>query len=241
MAAGAQLPHLPKPFQAIIFDIDGTLVDSFRLGFDATAAVLAAHGLPAIDEATYHTCTKYSTPERFGHHAGLAPGTAEFEAAGRRLGAEFDDRYIALVDERTAGFFPGVADMLAAIPDGVLLGAVTNACERYAHAAFRANCPAAQGRAGRALQPRFRAVLGADTAPRPKPHPDGLLACAAALGVPPEACVYVGDSPSDAHAAAAAGMPALGVLWGSHPEATLRDASFTHLCRSVAELQRALL
>ena len=59
-------------------------------------------------------------------------------------------------------------------------------------------------------------VDGADDAPAVKPAPDGLLAQCGAFGWAPEACVYVGDSPSDGAAAAAAGMMSVGCTWGAH-------------------------
>lgn len=57
------------------------------------------------------------------------------------------------------------------------------------------------------------------------------------LQLKPQECIYIGDSPSDAAAAKAAGMGAVGVLWGSHAEEKVRAAPFDHVCRSVEELK----
>lgn len=73
-----------------------------------------------------------------------------------------------------------------------------------------------------------------------KPKPDGLLQCCSVLGVNPAACVYVGDSPTDGQAAAAAGMPSIGVTWGSHPAENVRKA-FTYTVDTVAELQLCIV
>lgn len=226
--------------KAVIFDVDGTLADSWKLGFDATIVVLKNNNIPVISEATYHECTKYATPERLARHAGLEPGDADFETTGQALGQEFDDLYVGLVDTKTAGFYPGIHDLIEGLPEGVKLGALTNAAARYADAVLEVNCPTSTKDFRGALYSRFSSIQGADTVPKPKPAPDGLFLVCEELGVDPTTCVYIGDSPSDAGAAAAAGMPAVGVLWGSHPEESLAKAPFSHLCRSVEELKAIL-
>ena len=60
------------------------------------------------------------------------------------------------------------------------------------------------------------------------------------INVAPENCVYIGDSPSDAVAAKAAGMIVIGALWGSHPLEALNNAPFDFLCESVDELRSLL-
>ena len=91
------------PPKAIVFDVDGTLADSWKLGYDATVVVLENNGLPTIDERTYHECTRYSTPERMALHAKAADGDGEVadndrsKEVGNRLAAEFDDLYVGLV------------------------------------------------------------------------------------------------------------------------------------------------
>ena len=116
----------------VLFDIDGTLADSFQLGFDATQEVLAREGLPPITHADYHAHTIYPTPERLARHAFQLPtprgvvedGAAEalslgkvasredFQATAVRLGAAFDKLYIGLVSTETACFYDGVGALL---------------------------------------------------------------------------------------------------------------------------------
>eukprot|EP01083_Nonionella_stella_P041389 112231_1 len=55
---------MPIEASGVIFDIDGTLADSWKLGFDATQVVLEKRNIPLITEASYHECTRYCTPER---------------------------------------------------------------------------------------------------------------------------------------------------------------------------------
>ena len=228
--------------KGVVFDVDGTLADSWKLGYDATKVVLERNGVPQITEHEYHEGTKYSTPDRLARHAGLEPGDAEYEEVGRRLGEEFDNLYVDLVNMETACFYPGISSLLDNIPEDVVLGALTNACEKYAHAVLKTNCPVlsmagASGNNGDAIYSRFESVRGADTVPTPKPSPDGLFDVCKDLGLKPEECIYVGDSPSDGVAAKAAGMGAIGVLWGSHSEERVREAPFDHVCSTVKELQ----
>jgi len=230
-----------KDVKGIIFDIDGTLADSWKLGYDSTASVLKANGILPISEEEYHRCTRYSTPERLARHAGFLPGDEQFDTVGAKLAQEFDDLYVGLVTTETAGFYEDVASFLQEIPSHVALGALTNAAVRYAEAVLEANCPVSSRRQEEGgIHCRFQSIRGADNVPEPKPSPSGLLQVCDDLGLSPGQCVYVGDSPTDALAAEAACMPAIGVLWGSHSEESLRMAPFRHICRTVEELQNLL-
>jgi phosphoglycolate phosphatase-like HAD superfamily hydrolase len=231
-----------KDVKGIIFDIDGTLADSWKLGYTSTAVILEKNGIPPITDEIYHECTRYATPERLArHHGGHAPGTPEFERVGAQLGKEFDDLYVDLVDLETAGFYAGIENLLQNLPRHVKLGALTNAAVLYAHAVLETNCPVASNQSQEGgIYDRFESIHGADTVPKPKPSPDGLLKVCAELGLHPTDCVYIGDSPSDGAAAKACDMPAIGVLWGSHKEESLRKAPFTHLCKSVEDLEALL-
>ena len=89
------------------------------------------------------------------------------------------------------------------------------------------------------LSPYMSVALGADEVPEPKPSPKGLLQCLEMVKIPPENAIYVGDSPSDGHAASGAGMKSVGVTWGSHPRDSVLQA-FTRCVDSVEELQGVL-
>ena len=244
---------LPHSIQAIIFDIDGTLADSWKLGFDASLVVLEQNHLPTITQEIYHECTRYATPDRLARHAGLEPGTEEFQSVGAKLADEFDNLYVGLVSTETAGFFPGISGILERISeqkattDGdddkeIKLGALTNACVAYAHAVLKVNVPESSQAvpSSSSFHSHFESIHGADTVPAPKPEPDGLWLVCKELGVAPEHAVYVGDSPSDAGAAHNAGMASIGVIWGSHAEESLQQAPFTKVCSSIDELQTIL-
>jgi len=240
-----------KPIKGIIFDIDGTLANSWKLGFDATQIVLQKNNIPLITEELYHECTKYCTPDRLARHAGYLPEDGDiFYNTGKRLGKEFDDLYVGLVTPVTAGFYEGITDLLMSFPTkNMKLGALTNACVAYAHAVLQTNCPRLTSQPSTSplnsdmktgIYESFLTIHGADTVEKPKPSPLGLLQCCRELSLKPSQCVYVGDSPSDAVAAKSAGMIAIGVLWGSHSEDNLRKAPFNVLCSSVQELKEYL-
>lgn len=182
--------------KGILFDVDGTLADSWKLGFDATQVVLQNHGIAPITEDIYHDHTRYCTPDRLARHAGFRPEDGpQFEIVGQRLGNEFDNLYVNLVSKESAGFYSGIPSLLESIPSRIKLGLLTNACVAYAEAVLRVNNN----------NKRFLSVHGADSIPAPKPNPDGLLVCCQEMGLEPSSCVYIGDSPSDAMAAHAAG------------------------------------
>ena len=203
------------PVVAVIFDLDGTLVDSTRLAFDSTNVVLAAAGHSAVTEAQYHAGCMHTTPRRLALHA---CGDSTNVALGDALAAKFDAHYIARVDQQSAGFFAGADAMLrelAALPK-VRLGVLSNACGTYVRAVLRANIPglarcapcqgaaaAARGTEGAAARGKEEeeeaaataewcdipipraAQLGADDVPEAKPGPAGVMQCLAALGVTP--------------------------------------------------------
>ena len=190
---------LPTKLEGILFDIDGTLADSWKLGFDATQVVLQKNGIPEISEKIYHEHCIYATPDRLARHAGLIPRRDDnFEEVGNRLGNEFDNLYVDLVSTETAGFYPGIMTIIEELPSDIKLGALTNACVAYAHAVLESNCESV-------IRSRFVSINGADNVPAPKPNPDGIFKCCEEMGLDPSKCVYIGDSPSDGKAAYNAG------------------------------------
>ena len=243
-------PPSTKMVSAVIFDIDGTLADSWRLGYEATVVVLKNNkgklGEVEINEKIYHETCGYATPERLARTAGYTPEHPEFESIGNDLGKQFDDHYVDLVSKETAAFYPGMIELLEKLPNECKLGALTNACVAYGHAVLKANCPLRSALdntyvGGIDLYRRFGTIHGADSVPAPKPSALGLLQCAEELGVSPEDCIYVGDAIGDGKAARAAGMVSVGVTWGSNSEEKLRNAdTFDYLCRNIEGL-RALV
>ena len=259
----AVIPNPPptKTAKGVIFDIDGTLADSWKLGYDATVVVLQNNNLGhvEINEDIYHATCVYPTPERLARTAGLTPETDKdtFESLGETLAQQFDDFYVQLVSAETAGFYDGIMDLLQNFPEETKVGALTNACVAYGHAVLEANCPVKSSSSSSssssskgdddsqkeryALYDRFGTIHGADSVPAAKPSPEGLFQCAQDLGLKPSECIYVGDAIGDGKAARAAGMVSIGVLWGSNSEEKLRNANvFDYICSTREELRELL-
>jgi len=215
--------------RAVLWDVDGTLSDSYMLGFTSTQKVLTNNGQESITETEYHQGTKYTTPRRLAWHVTGNPD----DRIGESLGREFDDLYVNLVSIDTAPLYPGILDTLKNIKKlhgTVQHGALSNACGAYVRAVLDVNF----------VSQLFSVGLGADEVPAAKPAPDGLFQCCDVLKLDPKHCIYIGDSPTDGQAAAAAGMPSVGVTWGSHPVESVTKA-FTYTAFTVAELETYIL
>jgi phosphoglycolate phosphatase-like HAD superfamily hydrolase len=188
--------------------------------------VLKNNGIVSITTEDYHMGTRYTTPDRFAWHVTGNPK----DPIGAVLGQQFDELYVSMVSPETAGFYSGMKELLLRLKDDhqdeIAFGALSNACGDYVRAVLKSN----------GVDGLFSVQLGADEVDAPKPHPEGLLKCCELLNLHPTQCVYIGDSPTDGQAAAAAGMRAIGVSWGSHPLSSLQNA-FPIVAYEVSELQ----
>jgi phosphoglycolate phosphatase len=208
--------------RAVLFDLDGTLVDS--LGDIATAMnhALQAHGLPAHPESAYLRFVG----EGVAKLAERATGGAAPDVQGRVL-ATYHAHYDAHLFDRTRAY-PGVVDALQALAaDGVRLGVLSNKSDDFVKRLAARLLPGVA----------FAAVYGERPGIPRKPDPTAALALAAELGVPPAACGFVGDTSVDMDTAKAAGMYGVGVGWGFRPEAELR----AHGARAVVSTAEGLL
>ena len=202
--------------RVVLWDVDGTLADSYFLGYSSTNAVFRDNGMAEIGEDVYHMGTKLTTPRRMAWHSTGDPD----DVSGIALGDQFDDLYVKLVSMETAAFYDGIPNVLTSLlkkNPTLRYGALSNACGAYVRAVLKAN----------SVSDMFVVGLGADEVPAAKPSADGLLQICKDLDIDPSHCIYIGDSPSDGQAASNAGMPSVGVTWGSHPVETVRPA-FTH-------------
>ena len=214
----------------VIFDLDGTLCDSLQLGLTATNTVLSDNGYGIVTPAEFWHGLRYATPERLARHARIDCGTPEFLSVGSALARQFEPLYLRLVSPATAAFYPDLRHLVLALAAGARVAALTNAARAYAEAVLAANV----------VRPQFDVVLGVDDVPAPKPRPDGLVQCLRALGIPPSQALYVGDSPTDGAAAAAAGVQSVGVAWGGQPLEGL-EGSFDVVVSDARALRTLLL
>jgi phosphoglycolate phosphatase len=186
--------------RTVLFDLDGTLVDSAPDLAGATNEMLVARGLPEVPFERLRPMVGSGARGMMGVAFGVSPKEMSFPA----LRDEFFDRYEQRLLRATFPF-DGVAEMLRSISDdGLSWGIVTNKSERFALPLTR----------GLGWEAQAAAVIGGDTTPHSKPHPAPLLEAARRAGVSPQECIYVGDDARDILAGRAAGMPTVAVRWG---------------------------
>ena len=210
--------HL-KP-AAILFDHDGTLVNSLAVVVAATNHVLRLHGAQDRPAPEIIAGMVYPTTIRIGEMLGIQDPEAR-----RTLAQEFYDN--ALDQHVLVKPYSGIIDLLAELATrDVRMAVVSNNQTQFVRLAL--------GHLGQSV--RFGAILGEDTMPAPKPDPSGPLAAAKRLGVDPARCWFVGDSHPDADAAKAAGMRSIGVTWGIHPASEMQAYGFDALVHSAADI-----
>ena len=186
--------------RGVLFDLDGTLIDSAPDLAGAANRLRADHGLESLPLELLRPMVGSGARGMVGVAFGVGPGNVRFEP----LRDAFLAHYEAGLLERTHPF-DGVEAMLASLEAaGIPWGIVTNKATR-----FTAPIVAGLGLAQRAV-----AVVCGDTTPHSKPHPEPLLHAARAMGLAPECVAYVGDDLRDAQAAQAAGMPMAVATWG---------------------------
>jgi len=186
--------------RAVLFDLDGTLVDSAPDLAGALNRLLEEEGRAPIPFETARHMTSNGARGMLKIGFGIDPDHERFEA----LKTRYLDLYEQYICHGTL-VFDGVLDTLATLEArGIHWGIVTNKHMRFTEPLLRA-----LGHFGNAA-----CVVGGDTAARPKPYPDSLLHAAQCLGVPPGDCLYVGDDIRDIQAARAAGMPVVAAGYG---------------------------
>lgn len=195
-------PGVPvrSDIRAVLFDLDGTLVDSAPDLAGATNDMLLARGLDAVAFERLRPMVGSGARGMMGVAFGVSPMETSFPA----LRDEFFDRYETRLLRETRPFDDIPALLQGLVDAGLSWGIVTNKSERFA-------LPLT---AGLGWDAQAAAVIGGDTTPHTKPHPAPLLEAARRAGIAPEHCVYVGDDARDITAGRAAGMPTVAVRWG---------------------------
>jgi len=189
-----------RPPLVLLFDLDGTLVDSAPDLAGTANDMLAHRGLAPVPYGHLRPHAGSGARGMLGAAFGVVPGQDEYEP----LRDEFHDRYEQRMLQLSQLFEP-VHAMLAALQRlAVPWGIVTNKSLRFAHPLTRA------------LPPLHGAsvLIGGDSTPHAKPHPAPLLEAARRLGHDPARCIYVGDDRRDMQAARAAGMAGWAAAWG---------------------------
>ena len=191
----------PRPLRAVLFDWDGTLVDSAEVSFRCYARVFGAYGI-AFDRARF--AATYC-PDWYQTYEAVALPREHWSAA--------DARWVELYGEERAELLPGASDGLARLrAAGLATALVTSGSRPRIDREL-----AALGAAG-----LFECVVCCEDVSSRKPDPAPLLLALERIGVEPAAAAYVGDSPEDILMARAAGAFALGIEGGFPNREALR-------------------
>ena len=186
----------------VLFDLDGTLVDTAPDLGHALNLQLQRHGKSPLAYEAIRPFASHGSRGLVGLGFGITPQDSNF--------IEVRDEYLSIYDTvytRSPVLLPGIADLLQAIESkGLIWGIVTNKPRRFTVGLIESM--------GLNLQNRAACIVCGDDAPQPKPSPATLLMACSQIGVKPENCVYVGDAERDIIAGKAAGMQTVVALFG---------------------------
>jgi N-acetyl-D-muramate 6-phosphate phosphatase len=187
---------------AVLFDLDGTLIDSAPDLAGALNRLREHRGLAALPYAQLRPLVGSGARGMVGAGFGLGPGDEGFDALRDSFLAEYERGM--LIDTKV--FDQGERLMARLSELEIPWGIVTNKVTRFAEPVV----------AGLGLAERSGVLVCGDTTAHAKPHPAPLLAAAEHLNVPTSLCVYVGDDLRDIQAGRSAGMRTVAVGWGYH-------------------------
>jgi len=192
----------PRP-RAILFDWDGTLLDSAEASFRCYRRLFAGYGIDFTREVFARTYA----PDWYRTYAGIGLPQENWQEA--------DARWLAIYAGESCALRPGAAEALARIAEASIATALVTSGSRTR---------VEREIASLGLQEAFSAVVCGEDAREKKPHPEALHAALARLSTRSAEAVYVGDSPEDVLMARAAGVFVVGVEGGFPNAAALRDA-----------------
>lgn len=213
-------------YRFVIFDLDGTLLNTIGDLAAAGNHTLAALGLPTHTVAQFTGFVGNGIPMLIRR---MVPQPPQADTV-RRAAAVFDDYYAAHKEDTTAPY-PSILPMLDALAaHGVTMAVLSNKNHLMAAPLIR-----------HYFGDRFAAVQGLEEGMPPKPDPTGVRRLMTRLGAAAPEVLYVGDSDTDMYTAAAAGLDSCGVLWGFRSREVLLAGGAKHLCATAAELQALVL
>jgi phosphoglycolate phosphatase len=219
-----------SPILAVIFDLDGTLLDTIEDITEASNRVYGPHGLGRFSDDEMKTLVGDGAEELIRRVFAWRGRPAPSDAVVADILNEYRREYQACWHVHSRPY-PGIPELLAELARrGVRTAVLSNKAQVFTAAM-----------AEKLLAPhRFDIVRGARPGVPLKPDPAPALAVAAELGLPPAACAFVGDTNVDMATARAAGMLAAGALWGFRTAEELRANGADVLLDAPADLLRAL-
>lgn len=205
--------------RTVLFDLDGTLIDSLRLILDSYHHTLAQHGLPARTDADWLKGVGTPLTVQLAEWRDEIGTIEALIATYREYNLKHHDRMVTV--------YPGILDAVRELKAaGLQTGLVTSK-----------NRPGAvRGLTLVGLEALMDVLVCADEVANPKPHPEPVEKAVALLGADPRTTLYVGDSVHDMHSGRSAGVLTAAALWGPFQRAQLEDAKPDYWLESPAEL-----
>ena len=193
--------------QTVLFDLDGTLIDSIRLILDSYHHTLTQHNLPARSDEEWLRGVGTPLHVQFSQWHDSPEKLEAMIATYREFNLKHHDRMVTV--------YPGVVEAVRQIKSsGIQTGLVTS---KNRQGALR-------GLALVGLEALMDVMVCADEVSNPKPHPEPVEKAVALLGADPARTVYVGDSIHDMHSGRAAGVKTAAALWGPFGRSHLESA-----------------
>jgi phosphoglycolate phosphatase len=217
---------MSAPLRMVVFDLDGTIVDSQANIVRAVGEVAQILGLPNPPAHQVPRVIGLSLSEAL---AMLFPGVDA--STHKNLDHEYREAFVRLraSPDYQEPLFDGTHELLNALEGaGFLLGIATGKATRGVRHVLNLH----------GLTGRFVTIQTPETAPG-KPHPGMVLQAMAETGVEPQNTVMVGDTTYDIHMGLAAGVKTVGVSWGNHPADELEAAGAHHLIDRLSDLLHA--
>ena len=186
--------------KAVLFDLDGTLIDSAPDLAAAADKMRFGRGMSSLPYEQYRPMAGAGARGMLGIAFGMTPEHPEFNVYREEFFSNYDDCLL----QRTHAF-EGISDLLASLHlRGIRWGIVTNKSMRFTNALVR----------NMKLLNEAVVVISGDTTPYAKPHPEPIFEATRRLRLEAFQCVYVGDDKRDIEAGKAAGMCTLAATWG---------------------------
>jgi|DewCreStandDraft_4_1066084.scaffolds.fasta_scaffold84134_3 phosphoglycolate phosphatase len=210
----------------LLFDLDGTLVDSLPGIAASLNRTLIAHGLKGHSDTAVRGFVGNGLKNLIRQ---AAPSGADESLIESMLAFYKPDYDLSWASGTRP--YQGIVHMLDELQrEGHPLAVLSNKTHDFTQSMVRGLFPSIH----------FGRVQGLTETMRPKPDPAGALAIALAMDLPPSRCVFIGDSTMDIETAANAGMKSIGVTWGYHDSERLVAAEPDHLAESVDALAQLL-
>jgi pyrophosphatase PpaX len=191
----------------VLFDLDGTLIDSVRLILDSYHHTLATHGLPPRTDEEWLAGVGTPLTVQFAAWQHDTRMLETLIATYREYNLKHHDRMVTV--------YPGVVDVVQSLKDrGIATGLVTS----------KNRSGAVRGLTLAKLEALMDVLVCADEVDNPKPHPEPVEKAVRLLGANPRSTVYVGDSIHDMRSGRAAGVRTAAVLWGPFGRSHLEGA-----------------